>query len=148
MSHLTKNKIIVYLAAIFLVGGVTGAVLGWTGAKERWWHPPDGKTICDRVRHRLQSELNLRPDQVREINPILEKRAKEMDAIHSRTIKEIEEIVRSSNERIVKVLDSPQRTKFEEMEKKRQESMRNRFKPPQDALRAPDGAPKPRANDP
>ena len=37
MSHLTKNKIIVYMAAIFLVGGVTGAVLGWTGAKERWW---------------------------------------------------------------------------------------------------------------
>ena len=24
MSHLTKNKIVVYLAAIFLVGGVTG----------------------------------------------------------------------------------------------------------------------------
>ena len=45
MSHLTKNKIIVYLAAIFLVGGVTGAVLGWTGAKERWSQPPDGKKI-------------------------------------------------------------------------------------------------------
>lgn len=128
MSHFTKNKIIVYLAAIFLVGGVTGAVLGWTGAKERWSHAPDGRTICDHVRHRLQSELNLRPDQVRQIDPILEKRAKEMDAIHSRTIKEIEEIIRSSNDNIAKVLDPEQRTKFEELEKRRQEFMRNRFK--------------------
>ena len=129
MSHLTKNKIIVYLAAIFLVGGVTGAVLGWTGAKERWSHPPDGKMICDHVRHRLRSDLNLRPDQMQQIDPILERRAKEMDAIHSRTIKEIEEIIRSSNENIVKVLDPEQRTKFEDLEKKRQEFMRHRFKP-------------------
>src|SRR5437667_11989163 len=122
MSHLTKNKIIVYLAAIFLVGGVTGAVLGWTGAKERWWHPPDGKTICDHVRHRLQSELNLRPDQAREINPILEKRAKEVDGIHARTTKEIDESVRSSNERLLKVLDAGQRMKCEEREQKRWEA--------------------------
>ena len=130
MSHLTKNKIIVYLAAIFLVGGVTGAVLGWTGAKERWSQPPDGKKICDHDRHRLQSNLNLRPDQMQQIDPILERRAKEMDAIHSRTIKEIEEIIHSSNENIVKVLDPEQRTKFEDLEKKRQEFMRHRFKPP------------------
>jgi len=52
-----------------------------------------------------------------------------VDAIHSRMIKEIEEIIRSSNENIVKVLDPEQRTKFEDLEKKRQEFMRHRFKP-------------------
>ena len=66
---------------------------------------------------------------MQQIDPILERRAKEMDAIHSRTIKEIEEIIRSSNENIVKVLDPEQRTKFEDLEKQRQEFMRHRFKP-------------------
>ena len=141
MSHLTKNKIVVYLAAIFLVGGVTGAVLGWTGAKERWWHPPDGKTICDHVRHRLQSELNLRPDQVREINPILEKRAKEMDAIHSRTIKEIEELIRSTNVEIAKVLGPEQQQKLDQMEREREEFFRKRSH-----HGPPPGAPRPGGN--
>ncbi|PYK96260.1 MAG: hypothetical protein DME19_20285 [Verrucomicrobia bacterium] len=143
MNHLTKNKIIVYLATIFLVGGITGGVLGWTRAQERWSHPPDGKTICDHVLLRLQSELKLTPEQVRQIDPILEKRAKQMDAIHSRTIKEIEALIRNSNEEIASVLTPEQQQKLKQMEREREEFFRKRSRhgPPR-------GAPGPGGNGP
>ena len=129
MNHQTKNKIIVYLATIFLVGGITGGVLGWTGATHKILEPPSPKKMCEHTRDRLKSELNLTADQMRKIDPILEKRAEGMEAIHSRAIKEIEELIRVSNEEIVGRLDESQRAKFSELEKKRQEFIRSRFKP-------------------
>ena len=143
MNHLTKNKIIIYLATIFVVGGITGAVLGWTGATHKILQPPSGKMICEHVRHHLRSELNLTPDQMRQIDPILEKRASAMEAVHSRMIKEIEELIRASNEEISRVLDASQRTKFEEMEKKRQAFIPNRFRPRGDPSRPGNDRPKP-----
>ena len=69
MNHLTKNKIILYLAAIFLVGGVTGGVLGWTGANRNRMEPPSPKGMCDHFRHQLKSELDLTPAQLQQLDP-------------------------------------------------------------------------------
>ena len=132
MNRLTKNKIILYLATIFLVGGITGGVMGWTGAHQRIMAPPTSHDICENVRHRLQSELELTPAQVNQLDPLLEKRAKEMEAIHSRTIQQFEELIRASNEEIATTLglNPAQKAKLQEMEKKRQEFMRKRSQPP------------------
>jgi len=80
---------------------------------------------------------------MRKIDPILEKRADGMEAIHSRTIKEIEELIRVSNEEIVGLLDESQRAKFADLEKKRQEFMRDRFKPRGEPFRPRNDGPKP-----
>jgi len=148
MNHLTKNKIIIYLATIFLVGGIAGGVLGWTGATHKILEPPSPKKMCEHTRDRLKAELNLTADQMRKIDPILEKRADEMESIHSRTIKEFEDLIRVSNDEIIGLLDESQRAKFADLEKKRQEFMRNRFKPHggpfglrSDGPRPPEGPP-------
>ena len=132
MNHLTKNKILVYLATIFLVGGITGGVLGWTGAQQRIMAPPSSRKICDHLRHSLESELDLTRAQLKQLDPLLEKRAREMEAIHSRTIQQFEELIRASNEEIATTLglNPTQRAKLEEMEKKRQDFLRKRFRPP------------------
>jgi len=150
MNPLTRNKIILYLAAIFLVGGITGVVVGWTGAKQRMIGPPSPKKICDHFRHSLQSELELTPAQLRQLDPLLEKRAQEMEAIHSRTIQQFEELIRASNEEIATTLGltPAQRAKLEEMEKKRQEFMRKRFRPPGEPPGPREGAPGPRWHGP
>ena len=139
MKHLTKNKIILYLAAIFLVGGVTGGVLGWTGANRNRMEPPSPKGMCDHFRHQLKSELDLTPAQLQQLDPLLEKRANGMEALRSRTIQQFEELIRASNEEIATTLglNSAQRAKLEEMERKRQEFMRKRFRPPGDPHKPP-----------
>ncbi len=143
MNRLTKNKIIFYLATIFAVGGITGGVLGWTGAKQRNMAPPSPRKICEDVRHSLQTELELTPAQLKQLDPLLEKRAREMEAIRVRTIQQFEELIRASNDEIATTLglNAAQRAKLDEMEKKRREFMRKRGGPPGDH-------PPPRVNPP
>jgi Spy/CpxP family protein refolding chaperone len=125
-THLTKSRIILYLAIIFVAGGVTGAVISWSGAKHRGMGPPDPKQMCRHIQDRLQSELDLTPEQVRRLKPLLERRVQEMEAIHSRTVQEIEALIRKSNQEMAVALEltPTQKAKLEEMDKKRQEFMR------------------------
>jgi hypothetical protein len=130
MTQPTRNKIILYLATIFLVGGITGAVVGWTGARQRGMESPSPKKMCAHFRDRLRSDLALTPTQLERLDPLLEKRAQGMEAIHTRSIQEFEDLIRASNEEIAAALclTPEQRAKLGEMEKRRQDFMRRKFK--------------------
>ena len=123
MKYLTKGKIILYLAAIFVAGGVTGAVIGWRETKEKKWEPPTTKGICDYFRKRLQVELGLNVDQVQQLEPLLQKRVKAMEEVHTRIVHQIDELLRSSDDEIAVALKltADQRAKLQEMEKNRRE---------------------------
>ena len=122
MNHLTRNKIILYLALIFVAGAVTGAMIGWGGAKEKSPRPWDHNKICSKLCDRMQSELSLTPAQVQRLEPLLEKRVKGVEEIRSRTVREIEELFRKSNQEIAVTLQltPAQQAKLEQMEAKRQ----------------------------
>ena len=121
MKHLTQSKLVLYLALIFVAGGITGAVVGWGGAKEKSPRPWDHKKICSKLRDRFQSELNLTPAQVEQLEPLLERRIKGVEEVRSRTVKEIEELFRKSNQAIAEALQltPAQQAKLEQMEAKR-----------------------------
>ena len=123
MKYLTKGKIILYLAAIFLAGGVTGGVIGWRETKEKKWKPPTREGMCGYFRQRLQAELGLNADQVDQLEPLLEKRVKAMEEVHARTVQQIDELLRSSDAEIADALKltADQRAKLQEMGKNRRE---------------------------
>jgi hypothetical protein len=123
MKYLTKGKIVLYLAAIFVAGGVTGAVIGWRGTKEKKWEPPTTKGICDYFRKRLQVELGLNADQVQQLEPLLQKRVKAMEEIRTCTVQQIDELLRTSDAEIADALKltADQRAKLQEMGKNRRE---------------------------
>ena len=123
MKYLTKGKIVLYLAAIFVAGGVTGAVIGWREIKEKKWEPPTTKGICDYFRKRLQVELGLNADQVQQLEPLLQKRVKAMEEIRTRTVQQIDELLRTSDAEIADALKltADQRAKLQEMGKNRRE---------------------------
>ena len=119
MKYLTKGKIVLYLAAIFVAGGVTGAVISWRESGEKKWKPPTAKGICDSFRDRLRSELGLTPQQLERLEPLLQKRVATMEEIRTRTVKELEELIRTSDAEIANALNltSDQRAKLQELEK-------------------------------
>ena len=123
MKYLTKGKIVLYLAAIFVAGGVTGAVIGWRETREKEWVRPTQTKMCDYFRKRLQEELGLDADQVRQLEPLLEKRVKAMEEVHSRTVQQIDELLRTSDAEIADALKltADQRAKLQEMGKNRRE---------------------------
>jgi len=121
MKYLTKGKIVVYLAAIFVAGGVTGGVISWRESGEKKWKPPTAKGICDSFRNRLRSELGLTPQQLERLEPLLQKRVTSMEEIRARTVKDLEELIRASDAEIADALNlsSDQRAKLQQMERNR-----------------------------
>jgi len=119
MKYLTKGKIVVYLAAIFVAGGVTGGVISWRESGEKKWKPPTAKGICDSFRNRLRSELGLTPQQLERLEPLLQKRVTTMEEIRARTVKDLEELIRASDAEIADALNlsSDQRAKLQQMER-------------------------------
>jgi len=135
MNHLTRTKVVSYLAVIFIAGSVTGAVIGWNGAQNRRMKPPSPRNFCERVREKLRTELNLSPAQVEKLDPLLERQARQVEEIHGRTVQQVNEVIRSFNTEIADVLNlsEAQRQKLSEMEKRRQEfdaKRRGRGSPP------------------
>ncbi len=123
MKYLSKGKIVLYLAAIFVAGGVTGGVIGWRETREKGWERPTQTKMCDYFRKRLQEKLGLNPDQVQQLEPLLQKRVKAMEEVHNRTVQQIDELLRSSDDEIAVALKltADQRAKLQEMGKNRRE---------------------------
>ena len=128
MKNLTKPQIISYLALIFLAGGISGAVIIGGAAKEANSKPPTMGNVCDHMRKRLQSQLDLTPDQMKKIEPILRETEREMESVHRRSMGQIAQIMEKSNAEIARELTPEQRTKLAAMENKRRESLQKCFK--------------------
>ena len=123
MKYLTKGKIVLYLAAIFVAGGVTGAVISWRETREKKWEPPTTERMCGIFRKRLQEELGLNAEQVQQLEPLLQKRVRAMEEVHTRTVQQIDELLRTSDAEIADALKltADQRAKLQEMGKNRRE---------------------------
>ena len=123
MNHLTKQKIALYLAVIFVAGGISGAVIAWGSANQARKGRPTMtmEGVCDSMKKRLQRELNLTEDQVKKIQPILDQTAREMNAIHRKGLDDIGQVIKKSNAEIAKELTPEQQAKWAEMEKQKRE---------------------------
>jgi Spy/CpxP family protein refolding chaperone len=143
LRELTKARIALYLAVIFLAGAISGAALGWRGARQRMSQPPSPQQMRDHLRDHLHRELHLTAEQQRQLEPILQKHAEEMKAIHGRTVEQIEARIRAFNEEITRVLAlSPeQKAKLDELERRRQEMRHKKPPRPNDSHRPPPGEP-------
>ena len=122
MSPQTRQKFLAYAAMIFITGAVSGAILGYTGARKRGpMPPPNGKMFSSRFRESLQQEFQLAPDQLQKVDPILERRAKGLDEVFTRSRNEVETIVKTSNEELCHSLNfnADQKQRLEEMGRRR-----------------------------
>lgn len=122
MNRLTKSRIALYLAFIFLAGAVSGGLLmrtsGWGRPPHRG--PPSVGKMCDHVKKRFQERLALTPEQVQRIDPIINRMGEELRAIHRTSTEQVESVIQRSNAEIVKELTPEQRIEFDKMERERQ----------------------------
>jgi len=129
MNRLSKTKLICYLAAIFVAGGVTGATVAMKATKQMAQAPPPGRIEARYLKERFQSKLNLTAEQAKVLEPILEKVSDDLKAIRSDSTKRIGGIMKNAYEQISKELTADQRVKLEQMKKDRPENNHRRFKP-------------------
>ncbi|MBU6401213.1 MAG: hypothetical protein KGS61_12925 [Verrucomicrobia bacterium] len=121
MNALTKGSVVFYLAAVFAAGLLAGGMAGFSvGQRTAFGPPPRPREMAAHMCGDLRSHLHLSAEQVRQIQPILDETAAEIESVHSATAERIAVIFRKSNERIAQYLTPDQRVLLNEMQRERQ----------------------------
>jgi hypothetical protein len=107
---------------------------------------PSMERACDFMKHKLESRLQLSPDQIEKITPRMEQTARELDAVHERSMIEIEEIFNRSSRDISKELTPEQIPLLREMEKERCDFFAHRH-PPGSSMHHPNDQDQPSFSD-
>ena len=126
MNSALKWKLIAGFVLVFVAGGVTGGFFGATTIRHNFLSGGDHGMAAQRMREHLKRELNLTPDQMAKISPIVDKTAARLEEIRRDTGIRVREIFRSSHDQIAAYLTPEQRTKFDQL-RERHHRMMNRF---------------------
>jgi Spy/CpxP family protein refolding chaperone len=129
MTSISKRKLTVYVLAIFLAGGGSGAFLAWHVCRRTPVTPVPTAEIGARLRARFQSQLTLTPDQALKINPMIDQAMRRVDDIRKETASQVFANVSNMHEQVLTVLTPEQKARFEVLERERQDYLRQKFGP-------------------
>jgi hypothetical protein len=124
MKALSKSKISLYLAGLFLAGAVTGAFASFAIGRHMMMKAMSQEKMAAHWRGELQSKLSLSPEQVQAITPILDEAITGFKTVFA---EQMLASLSNANARIAVQLTAEQKTKFAELEKQQQEFIRKRF---------------------
>ena len=116
-----KLKITLYLAAIFVAGVVTGMFISYQVVRHMM---PNREKMADHWCGELQSKLNLTPDQMQKIRPVVN------DALtdfKNNLSCQMSSSLSNCNARVVLELTPEQKLKFEQIQKEQQEFIRTKI---------------------
>src|SRR5690349_12807624 len=128
MSGLSKFKVAIYLAAIFVAGSVSGWVIATKTLKQQAFTAPRSDEIAASLRSCLRSKLQLTEEQQTRIDGVIERSSRDMQAIHKERIDRIRQAVSNRNAQIMALLNPDQQKQFEQIEKERVASWRAKDK--------------------
>jgi len=127
MSPFSKWTTIGYAAAIFVAGGISGGAIGIYEARSHVPAPPGEQEMAGRMLNRLQARLDLTPDQMAKIRPIIERAAADLRSIRTDTAQRINKTFDDSYAQVSAILTPAQRVKLDDLQKKRREAMQLHF---------------------
>ena len=117
MNRALQWKLITGFLLVFIAGGMTGAFFGEMHARRLFFefhHNPG--VMSSRMRDRLRRELNLTPEQVAKISPIIDKTAAQLAEIRRDTGRRVHEIMINAHREMAANLTDDQRLKLQEIE--------------------------------
>jgi Spy/CpxP family protein refolding chaperone len=129
MNALGKWKLGLYVLAIFLAGGGSGALIAWQVSRRTPVAPLPPAEIGARLRARFQSRLELTPDQAKKIDPMIDQAMRQVEAIRKETASRVFANVSKLHEQVLTVLTTQQKAKFEELERERRNYLHQKFGP-------------------
>jgi uncharacterized cupredoxin-like copper-binding protein len=110
-----KWKLLAGFLLVFAAGGITGAFVGASHAREMLFHPHPTK-LSDRMRRHLHAQLHLSADQMTKISPIVDKAAAQLGEVQRSTGERVHEIFLQEHREMAPYLTDEQRAKLTEME--------------------------------
>jgi protein CpxP len=117
MNRALKWKLIAGFLLVFLAGVLTGAFLGASHVRHFFKHHHRGD-ISERMRERLRRELDLTPEQVARISPILDRAAAQLQQMRRDSGQRVREILDETHRQIAPTLTDEQRQKLQRMKER------------------------------
>ena len=116
MNRALQWKLIGGFILVFIAGGITGAFFGGLHARHLFseFHHPG--LIGVRMKERLRTELDLTPEQVAKISPIVDKTAAQLKQIRRDTGQRVHEIMTEAHREMAANLTDEQRLKLQQIE--------------------------------
>ena len=118
MNRALKWKLIAGFLLVFLAGGLTGAFLGASHVRHFFFKHHHRGDIGERMRDRLRRELDLTPEQVARISPILDKTAAQLQQMRRDSGQRVREILDETHRQIAPTLTDEQRQKLQRMKER------------------------------
>jgi Spy/CpxP family protein refolding chaperone len=116
MNRALQWKLVAGFVLVFLAGGVTGAFVGMAQARNKFFQTPHRAFLKERMGDRLRKQLNLTPEQVQKISPIVDKASTDLETIRTETTRRVHETMAQAHRDMAVNLTDEQRTKLQEME--------------------------------
>jgi Spy/CpxP family protein refolding chaperone len=116
MNRALQWKLIAGFILVFIAGGMTGAFFGAVHARHLFFESHHPGLMGIRMRDRLRTELNLTPEQVTKISPIIDKTAAQLADVRKETGRRVHEIMTAAHREMAANLTDAQRLKLQEIE--------------------------------
>ena len=113
MTASWKAKLLGGFILAFLAGGATGAFL--TMHQSRHWRTDFGRhshSLSERMRTRIKSQLDLTPEQLNKIKPILDRASRELQDIRAQTGAKVRQVMVETERALEPELTDAQRAKL------------------------------------
>ena len=127
MNQALKWKLIAGFILVFVAGGISGAFLGGLYARHLFFGFHHPEEIGARMKERLRTELNLTPEQVAKISPIIDKMALQLREIRRETARNVHETIAEAHRRMAANLTDEQRQKLQQIEERHRRWRHGRF---------------------
>ena len=127
MNRALQWKLIAGFLLVFIAGGITGAFVGGSYARYHFFELHHPERIGGRMKERLRSELNLTPEQVAKISPIIDKTTAQLRDIRRDTGRRVHETIADAHQQMATQLTDEQRQKLKQMEERHRRWRQRRF---------------------
>lgn len=125
MNGALKWKLITGFLLVFLAGGVTGAFIAAKTTRHHLFATSHHGIAAQRMRDRLQSELNLTPEQLAKISPVIDKAAAQLETIRRDTARRVRDTFADMHKQIAGDLTPEQRAALDQMRERHQKFRRH-----------------------
>jgi len=116
MNRALKWKLIAGFLLVFLAGGLTGAFVGASHVRHLFFKFHHSGDLSEKMRERLRRELDLTPEQVAKISPILDKAAAQLQQMRRDTGQRVREILNETHRQMTPNLTDEQRQRLQQIE--------------------------------
>ncbi len=134
MNRVLQWKLVAGFVLVFLAGAVTGTFIGAHQMRHPYFHGPPGGFLKERMGERLRDELELTPQQVAKIAPVLDRATAQLESIRAETANRVHETMKKAHEEMAGALTAEQQEKLKKLEFRHHRRFRHfheRSRPPE-----------------